>query len=196
MRKQLLSMAAALFLILCPISVMAEGMVMAKIPVTLDGNAGTKASLHLENVGGNQVEKDLVVQDGDTGYFSIPFDCPGTYRFLVTREQEEKKEGYEYGSEEYYVDVYVTEDKDGKLSTDPIVYIKGKEEKKDACYYTDTKKDPDKPGSSSNASGQKSERADPIQTGDGTPIAELVILCAISLTLFILSVRQKRKSGE
>lgn len=187
MRKRIIPVLAALFILACPASAMAKGMVTANIPAALSGGADTSAVLRLESRDGDAKEEKITVKNGDTAYFKVPFECPGTYRFSVTRELPDKTDGAVYGSESYLVDVYVTEDQYGKLSADPVIYLEGNNVKKDACYYTDVPEKPESEGSSSDS------HADPIKTGDETPVMSLVLTWISSLFVIIFSISRIRK---
>ena len=68
MRKRIIPVLATLFILACPVSAMAKGMVTANIPAALSGGADTSAVLRLESHDGDAKEEKITVKNGDTAY--------------------------------------------------------------------------------------------------------------------------------
>lgn len=81
----------------------------------------------------------MSLRDGETGSFSVLYTYPGTYHYTISQEKGTDKKTT-YDETVYKVDVYVTEDEDGRMSTEPVIYLNGSSEKKQSASFINVKK--------------------------------------------------------
>lgn len=121
----------------------AEKTVEARIPVSCTGkNTKESFSYHLKAETSEfqtLMADSLSLRDGETGSFSVLYTYPGTYHYTISQEKGTDKKTT-YDETVYKVDVYVTEDEDGKMSTEPVIYLNGSSEKKQSASFINTKK--------------------------------------------------------
>lgn len=121
----------------------AEKTVEAKIPVSCTGENTTESfSYHLkaETSEFQTLSADsLSLRDGEIGIFSVFYTYPGTYHYTLSQEKGTDKKTT-YDETVYNVDVYVTEDEDGRMSAEPIIYLNGSNKKKQSAGFRNIKK--------------------------------------------------------
>lgn len=163
----------------------AEKTVEAKIPVLCTGkNTKESFSYHLkaETSEFQTLTTDsLSLRDGETGSFSVLYTYPGTYHYTISQEKGTDKKTT-YDETVYKVDVYVTEDEDGRMSAEPVIYLNGSNEKKQSASFINVKKlDTNKtPGN--------------VKTGDASNTAFWFATLGLSTMLMgIMILRRKKK---
>ena len=121
----------------------AEKTVEVKIPVSCTGENTTESfSCHLKAEPSEfqtLATDSLSLRDGETGSFSILYTYPGTYHYTISQEKG-TDEKTTYDETVYNVDVYVTEDENGRMSAEPIIYLNGSNEKKQSAGFRNIKK--------------------------------------------------------
>ena len=121
----------------------AEKTVEAKIPVSCTGENTTESfSYHLKAEPSEfqtLATDSLSLRDGETGRFSVLYTYPGTYHYTLSQEKGTDKKTT-YDETVYNVDVYVTEDEDGRMSAEPIIYLNGSNEKKQSAGFRNIRK--------------------------------------------------------
>lgn len=165
----------------------AEKTVEAKIPVSCTGkNTKESFSYHLkaETSEFQTLATDsLSLRDGETGSFSVLYTYPGTYHYTISQEKGTDKKTT-YDETVYKVDVYVTEDEDGKMSAEPIVYLNGSSEKKQSAGFINVKKlDTNKtPGN--------------VKTGDTSNTAFWIAASGLSAMLIGIMILRRKKEDN
>lgn len=121
----------------------AEKTVEAKIPVSCTGENTTESfSYHLKAETSEfqtLATESLSLRDGETGIFSVLYTYPGTYHYTLSQEKGTDKKTT-YDETVYNVDVYVTEDEDGRMSAEPVIYLDGSSGKKPSAGFRNIKK--------------------------------------------------------
>lgn len=165
----------------------AEKTVEAKIPVSCTGkNTKESFSYHLkaETSEFQTLATDsLSLKDGETGSFSVLYTYPGTYHYTISQEKGMDKKTT-YDETVYKVDVYVTEDEDGRMSAEPIVYLNGSSEKKQSAGFINVKKlDTNKtPGN--------------VKTGDTSNTAFWIAASGLSAMLIGIMILRRKKEDN
>lgn len=165
----------------------AEKTVEAKIPVSCTGkNTKESFSYHLkaETSEFQTLATDsLSLRDGETGSFSVLYTYPGTYHYTISQEKGTDKKTT-YDETVYKVDVYVTEDEDGRMSAEPIVYLNGSSEKKQSAGFINVKKlDTNKtPGN--------------VKTGDTSNTAFWIAASGLSAMLIGIMILRRKKEDN
>lgn len=183
---RILTCLVAVFMLFSTLPVYAaEKTVEVRIPVSCTGkNTKESFSYHLkaETSEFQTLATDsLSLRDGETGSFSVLYTYPGTYHYTISQEKGTDKKTT-YDETVYKVDVYVTEDEDGKMSAEPIVYLNGSNEKKQSASFINVKKlDTNKtPGN--------------VKTGDTSNTAFWIAASGLSAMLMgIMILRRKKK---
>lgn len=126
---------------------------------------------HPENAQYIAVDKEtLSLKDGGSGTFNIMIMYPGTYPFKVSQTKGSTS-NMTYDDSVYNVTLYVTEDDNGKMSAEPVIYKKGSKTKVDKIEFINKLSTP---GNSTPSP----------QTGDTMPPAAiLVIIVGIAVAL-------------
>lgn len=121
----------------------AEKTVEVKIPVSCTGENTTESFFYHLKAEPSEFQTlatdSLSLRDGETGRFSILYTYPGTYHYTISQEKG-TDEKTTYDETVYNVDVYVTEDENGKMSAEPIIYLNGSNEKKQSAGFRNIKK--------------------------------------------------------
>lgn len=121
----------------------AEKTVEAKIPVSCTGKNTTESfSYHLKAETSEfqtLSTESLSLRDGETGRFSVLYTYPGTYHYTLSQKKGTDKKTT-YDETVYKVDVYVTEDEDGRMSAEPVIYLNGSSGKKQSAGFINIKK--------------------------------------------------------
>lgn len=108
-----------------------DPVVTVAVPVSCKGEDTTETfqyQLQGEASEFEQIETtELELKAGEKGEFSITYTYPGTYHYTVSQTKGTDKYTT-YDDTIFNVDVYVTEDENGTLKADPVLYSQG-----DAC---------------------------------------------------------------
>ena len=105
-----------------PVSCTAEGSTES-FAVSIQGDSGFKAS-----------PERLELKDGESKDFTISINLPGDYKYKIYQEKGAEK-NTEYDSNVYQAEVFVTEDENGKLNADTVVFTNGSNEKSPKCEF-------------------------------------------------------------
>ena len=125
----------------------------------------------------------LSLRDGETGRFSVLYTYPGTYHYTLSQEKGTDKKTT-YDETVYKVDVYVTEDEDGRMSAEPIIYLNGSNKKKPSAGFRNIKKlDTDKTIGN-------------VKTGDRSNAAFWIAASGLSTMLMGIMVLRKKKQED
>lgn len=183
-----------LAVLMVPVAVCADTEpVTAKIPVSCVGkNTGEEFSyiLSAEDDSGTQhIGTDHIsLSDGETGSFTVTFSYPDTYRFKVWQEAGSDQETI-YDDTFYHVDVYVTENGDGRLFAEPVIYKRTDASKSEDCKFLNEKVSPSSQPAGTAGSGN-------VKTGDDTDLELFTgLLLASFMTLGIGVIRRRKKSN-
>ena len=121
----------------------AEKTVEVKIPVSCTGENTTESFFYHLKAEPSEFQTlatdSLSLRDGETGSFSVLYTYPGTYHYTISQEKG-TDEKTTYDETVYKVDVYVTEDEDGRMSAEPIIYLNGSSGKKPSAGFRNIKK--------------------------------------------------------
>lgn len=187
--KGLLIFFCILIMNLLPLSTWAASPVEAKIPVScIAGNTNEVFTVHLqiESEEFQHVEKtSLSLKGGDKDFFRINYTYPGTYRYQIY--QDKGSDGNTtYDETVYVIDVYVTEDENGVMHTEPVIFEKGNDGKCAEATFTNSKE------------VHKGTIAKPVNTGDATQMMMYILLIGISagVLAILLCLMKRRKGGE
>ena len=198
----IITFLVVLILSFLPVKTFASGNITGKIPVSCVAVNWTDAFTFIitpaDESSPQATRADLVLSNGDTGFFDIDFLMPGTYHYYISQTKGDNN-SITYDSNVYMIDVYVTEEEDGKMSAEPIVYIKDASEKKDSCLFTNIKAS--KPvtstgsGNRPNTYSGGSSSINPAKTADNTNLIIWLILagCASMIVLIIILVKKRTK---
>lgn len=163
----------------------AEKTVEAKIPVSSTGkNTKESFSYHLKAETSEfqtLATDNLSLRDGETGSFSVLYTYPGTYHYTISQEKGTDKKTT-YDETVYNVDVYVTEDEDGKMSAEPVIYLNGSNGKKQSADFRNIKK------------LDTNKTTGNVKTGDTSNTAFWFVTLGLSAMLMgIMILRRKKK---
>ena len=139
------------------------------------------------------IKGTLFLRAGETGSFSISYSYPGEYHLKAA--QEAGKDPYTvYDDAIYDITVYVTEDRDGKMTAEAVVYIEGQADKKAFLSFSNTRNVPKTSSMGARSSGQNSKTtsAGSVKTGDLFHLAGWTAFAGISLLLYIFLILRKR----
>lgn len=152
----------------------------------------------------------LTLKDGEKGVFTVEYTYPGTYHYEV-RQTKGNDEQISYDDTVYAVDVYVTEDENGKMSAEPVAYVQDHDEKKESLDFVNKRTVPVlDTGSGNNGSGDSGRKNNgsgdngkqdvikaSVKTGDDTRLGGYLILFYIAFTAVLFLMLGKRaKSGS
>ncbi len=198
-----------LFLILC------FGMLWICYSDAEAAEAPVTASIPVKCTGGNPLETFTVVMEMETnenqnpdrlilrlkadeeGAFTIHYTYPGTYHYTISQTKGTES-GTTYDDTVYRVDMYVTEDENGTMYAEPVVYEKGSDEKKAELVFKNTgESSGSKNSSSKSGTSSGSKSAGNVQTGDTSAFALYARLAAgAAVTLLLLAgFRMKKRRG-
>ena len=191
--------------------------VNAVIPVTCEVKGTASDEKFTVNINSSDLflptEKSLILGNGETGDFDIPINYPGTYKYDINQEAGNTK-GATYDKTIYKAEVFVTEDDNGVLSAETIVYTRDSNNKSASCKFVNTfpegysKGKGDNPeGTSGGSSSGSSDGMTATQKGDSTTTEriktgvetdEFVYACAglAGMLVAAWAVRKKRKSNN
>ena len=160
----------------------AEKTVEAEIPVSCTGENTTESfSYHLkaETSEFQTLSADsLSLRDGETGSFSVLYTNPGTYHYTLSQEKGTDRKTT-YDETVYNVDVYVTEDEDGRMSAEPVIYLNGSSGKKQSAGFRNIRK-PDR-------------TAGNVNTGDTSSTAFWIAASGLSTMLMGIMISRRKK---
>lgn len=105
-----------------PVSCTAEGSAES-FAVLIEGDGGFKAS-----------PERLELKNGESKTFTIQINLPGDYKYKIYQEKGTEK-NTEYDNNIYQAEVFVTEDENGKLNAETVVFTKGSSEKSAKCEF-------------------------------------------------------------
>lgn len=150
--------------------------------------------------GDGQDPLKLEMQDGMENGFVVEFTAPGTYHYTV-RQTRGKTDDILYDDTVYAVDVYVTEDEKGKMTAEPVAYVKGSREKQEKVSFVNkrdaetrtTEKDAGDKGNSMADGKDSVNRA--VKTDDASSVMSWECLMCASAALF-LTIMAKKKQGK
>lgn len=162
----------------------AEKTVKAEIPVSCTGENTTESfSYHLkaETSEFQTLSADsLSLRDGETGSFSVLYTYPGTYHYTLSQEKgTDRKTAYD--ETVYNVDVYVTEDEDGRMSAEPVIYLNGSSGKKQSAGFRNIRKLDKTTGN--------------VNTGDTSSTAFWIAASGLSTMLMGIMISRRKKEG-
>lgn len=171
--------------------------VTAKIPVRCSSE-GSDATFVFQLIADTneyqQIASDtLRISDGKEDVFLISYVCPGTYSYIV-KQVFGSDANVTYDDTVYRVNVYVTEDDQGVMYAETIVYTDASSEKRDACSFVNTVVSKPLP---ENTSSDGSDRyIESIQTGDVLPTFAWVGVIGSVCILFVIAIIKKRKEKK
>lgn len=162
----------------------AEKTVEAEIPVSCTGENTTESfSYHLkaETSEFQTLSADsLSLRDGETGSFSVLYTYPGTYHYTLSQKKGTDKKTT-YDETVYNVDVYVTEDEDGRMSAEPVIYLNGSSGKKQSAGFRNIRK--------------LDKTAGNVNTGDTSSTAFWIAASGLSTMLMGIMISRRKKEG-
>lgn len=162
----------------------AEKTVEAEIPVSCTGENTTESfSYHLkaETSEFQTLSADsLSLRDGETGSFSVLYTYPGTYHYTLSQKKGTDKKTT-YDETVYNVDVYVTEDEDGRMSAEPVIYLNGSSGKKQSAGFRNIRK--------------LDKTAGNVNTGDTSGTAFWIAASGLSTMLMGIMISRRKKEG-
>ena len=172
--------------------------VTARIPISCEGKNTTETfqyQLQGEKTEYEKIERpELSLKDGEESEFLITYTYPGTYHYTVSQVMG-KDDKTTYDGTIYQVDVYVTETTEDALSTQPIVYQKGSEEKEDKLIFKNTRKMDTNPGPKEKF-GKNQEK---VKTGDTLNLTmweRIMAGSAVVLVGIIFQRKQRRREDR
>lgn len=188
----------SLFLLICsclfflaPMTVSAATIpVTVMIPVTVEGKNTDETFtcvLDMESTEFQTVETTKVtLRNGQGDVFQIRYTCPGTYSYTI--RQEKGSDRYTtYDDTVYAVDVYVTEDEKGQLFAEPVVFIRGNDEKQEKVHFSNVRQVP--------SSGKPTHTGN-VNTGDTTEMCGYYLMLGLSgIVLILAGYAAKKRRG-
>lgn len=190
--------------------------VNAIIPVTCEVKGTASDEKFTVNINSNDLflptEKSLTLGNGETGNFDIPINYPGTYKYDINQEAGNTKDAT-YDSTIYKAEVFVTENDNGVLNAETIVYTRDSNNKSTGCKFVNifpegySKGKEDNPkGISGGSSSGNSGGMTATQKGDSTPTEriktgvetnEFAYACAglAGMLVAALAVRKRRSNN-
>lgn len=170
----------------------------ARIPVSC--SAEGIAEVFEVILSGEEHKLNLEMQDGMESGFVVEFTAPGTYHYTV-RQTRGKTDDILYDDAVYAVDVYVTGDEKGKMTAEPVAYVKGSREKQEKLSFVN-KRDAETRTTEKNAGDKGNGMADgkdrvnrAAKTDDASSVISWACLLCASAALF-LTIMAKKKQGK
>ena len=117
--------------------------VNAVLPVTCTARESTeKFAVLIEGDSVYKASPSIVyLSDGDNKSFTVSIDMPGDYKYKIYQKKGNNK-NTDYDKTIYQAEVFVTEDDDGELNADTVVFSNGSSEKSAACSFVNKVKSP------------------------------------------------------
>lgn len=117
--------------------------VNAVLPVTCTARESTeKFAVLIEGDSVYEASPSIVyLSDGDNKSFTVSIEMPGDYKYKIYQKKGNNK-NTDYDKTIYQAEVFVTEDDDGKLNADTVVFSNGSSEKSAACSFVNKVKSP------------------------------------------------------
>ncbi len=117
--------------------------VNAVLPVTCTARESTeKFAVLIEGDSVYKASPSIVyLSDGDNKSFTVSIDMPGNYKYKIYQKRGNSK-NTDYDKTIYQAEVFVTEDDDGNLNADTVVFSNGSSEKSAACSFVNKVKSP------------------------------------------------------
>lgn len=173
----------------------------ARIPVCCSAD-NIMEVFELVLTGDGQDPLKLEMQDGMESGFVVEFTAPGTYHYTV-RQTRGKTDDILYDDAVYAVDVYVTEDEKGKMTAEPVAYVKGSREKQEKLSFVNkrdaetrtTEKDAGDKGNGNGMADGKDSVNRAAKTDDASSVISWTCLLCASAALF-LTIMAKKKQGK
>ena len=174
----------------------AEKTVTARIPVVCEKVDSEETFRYQLKGSPSQYEEieqtELELKGGEKGYFQISYHYPGTYYYTVSQiAGTDKKTTYD--NTEYQVDVYVTESENGELFAQPILYLKGEDEKKAELAFKNTRETEKGSSNTPNTAKGKTDTRHKVKTGDTTDIVWWSVFLVISGMVLITATLKKNR---
>ncbi len=194
-RRLILLPLLCLFL-LFPVQTEAAETVSARIPVSVTGGNPLETFTIVLDMETTELQTPdqlyLLLKAGEEGAFTIQYTYPGTYHYRILQEAGSDSTAV-YDTSVYQVDVIVTEDENGVLYADPVVYAEGSSEKKAEITFDNTAA-----SSGSKNSSSSSKQSGSVQTGDSSMSLFYAVLLAGSAAAAAVTVRiwTKKKGVE
>ena len=133
---------------------------------------------------------ELKLKSGEKGYFQISYNYPGNYYYTV-RQMAGSDKKTNYDATEYQVDVCVTENEEGKLFAQPILYLKGEDVKKEELAFKNTREIEKVSSGNPNTPEEKSDVKHKVKTGDMINLPLWSVFLVISGMVLIIAILQK-----
>lgn len=185
--------------------------VTTEIPISCEGKDTTETFRYQLKGELSEFEQadttELELKAGEKGKFSVTYTYPGTYHYTVSQVAGEDKYTT-YDDTVFNVDVYVTENEEGILQADPVLYSQGDACKRVELIFKNTRKVPTKENTTNNTTNvtanKNKGKSSPEKiikkivqgaaTGDTSGvIVWLVILIATGGILIFCTMRRKHK---
>ena len=184
LRSKVLPLSLILLLGVSSTTVFAEdtGGVTARIPVSCVAENTDEDFTY--QITGESTEYEIIKNDslvlgnGDTGVFEIDYTYPGTYSYEIL-QLSGNDDKTTYDTTVYDVDVFVTENEEGILSLEPIIYISGEADKKADCKFTNVRQ-------SGIVGGVQN-----VKTGDNTNVSSYIYLMFASVFVIFTLIFKK-----
>ncbi len=139
-----------------PVSCTAEGSTES-FTVVIQGDSRFKAS-----------PESFELKNGKSKNFTISVNLPGDYKYKIYQEKGTEK-NTEYDSSVYQAEVFVTEDENGKLNADTVVFTNGSNEKSPKCEFINkVTKESEQNGNGDSNSGSSSSGGSATQKGSSS----------------------------
>ena len=139
-----------------PVSCTAEGSTES-FTIVIQGNNRFKVS-----------PESFELKNGKSKNFTISVNLPGDYKYKIYQEKGTEK-NTEYDNNVYQAEVFVTEDEDGKLNADTVVFTNGSNEKSPKCEFVNKgTKESGQNGSGGSDSGSSSNGGSATQKGSSS----------------------------
>lgn len=162
----------------------AEKTVEAEIPVSCTGENTTESFSYYLKAETSEFQTlsadSLSLRDGETGSFSVLYTYPGTYHYTLSQKKGTDKKTT-YDETVYNVDVYVTEDEDGRMSAEPVIYLNGNSGKKQSASFRNIRK--------------LDKTAGNVNTGDTSNTAFWIAASGLSTMLMGIMISRRKKEG-
>lgn len=162
----------------------AEKTVEAEIPVSCTGENTTESFSYYLKAETSEFQTlsadSLSLMDGETGSFSVLYTYPGTYHYTLSQKKGTDKKTT-YDETVYNVDVYVTEDEDGRMSAEPVIYLNGNSGKKQSASFRNIRK--------------LDKTAGNVNTGDTSNTAFWIAASGLSTMLMGIMISRRKKEG-